>query len=623
VSSERDEASVDALPEEDRTGERRRKALAATRGPLLGWRRTMWGFVASTAGVAAVTALYFLPHHPPALIAGLLYLLVVVVATSLGGFWPGFTAAVLSCIPFDYFFMPPMNSFGPGTIANPGSAKLDTLIALGIFLAVAIVIVPVINREQNARARAVLTQERLEFLLEASEVLSSSLDSRRTLPDVIRLSVPTVADWAGAFLVGEANAIEPIAVAWSDPRSVRELEDPRPIDPAARIGLANVLRTGRSELYSRVPRELRETLSRDPGGFRLLTRERLRSYLAVPILAGGLAVGAIAMATGRSRRRLGRGDLALAEDMARRTSSAMENAMLYQERDHIARTLQRGLLPRALPEIPGIELAARYRAAGVGNEVGGDFYDVFDTGPGTWGAVVGDVSGKGPEAAAVTGLARHTIRALAAVERTPSRILAGLNERLVHEEAVERFVTVCYVGIEAGLDGVHLTVASGGHPPPVILRGTGEVEPVGGYGTLLGIFPDPTLLDRTVDLSRDETIVLYTDGLTEPFARESLEAGELGRLLADSVGLDAEAIADRLAEEVIKRSLEDRPEDPSLRLGDAALRDDVCILVLRAAEPPSAEASSRGAARETEGRPVAEAHAPANVGTAGGRDIGK
>src|SRR5207249_7256534 len=115
-------------------------------------------------------------------------------------------------------------------------------------------------------------------------------------------------------------------------------------------------------------------------------------------------------------------------------------------------------------------------------------------------------------AAAVTGLARHTIRALAAVEPSPSRILVRLNERLLNEEAVDRFVTVCYVRVRPGTLGTRLTVAAGGHPPPVVLRTNGAVEPVGGYGTLLGIFSDPTLLDRDVDLAPGETIVLYTDG---------------------------------------------------------------------------------------------------------------
>jgi serine phosphatase RsbU (regulator of sigma subunit) len=397
--------------------------------------------------------------------------------------------------------------------------------------------------------------------------------------------VPTVADWAAAFLLGLEGTIDPLVIAWADPRAVRELEEPKPLHSTAGIGVPNVLRTARPELHSRAPRALRESLSREPSGFRLLTRERLRSYLAVPIVVGDRAVGAIAMATGRSRRRLGRGDLALAEDLARRTSSAMDNAMLYEERDNIARTLQRGLLPRVLPEVPGLEVASRYRAAGLGNDVGGDFYDVFDAGPGTWGAVVGDVSGKGPEAAAITGLARHTIRALAAVEEAPSRILAGLNERLFNEEAVDRFVTVCYVRIRPSGTGVRLTVAAGGHPPPVVLRTNGTVEPVGGHGTLLGIFPDPTLVDRAVDLGAGETLVLYTDGLTEPFGRESLDVGRLGRLLMESAGMDAESIADRLERAVLDAS-------------GSAQRDDICILVLRAEPTASTEPPAATEARE-------------------------
>src|SRR5439155_23471108 len=139
-------------------------------------------------------------------------------------------------------------------------------------------------------------------------------------------------------------------------------------------------------------------------------------------------------------------DLALAEDLARRAATAIDLARLYDERSRVARKLQESLLPPSLPEIPGLQVAVRYQAAGEGTEVGGDFYDVFATGDGAWAAVIGDVCGKGAEAAGLTGLARHTIRAVAMQERSPAAILGRLNEAMLDDD--DRFCTVCYVRFE-------------------------------------------------------------------------------------------------------------------------------------------------------------------------------
>ena len=151
-------------------------------------------------------------------------------------------------------------------------------------------------------------------------------------------------------------------------------------------------------------------------------------------------------------------DLSLAEDLARRAGQAIENARLYEERDHIAHTLQQSLLPPELPDISGVELAARYLPAGEGNEVGGDFYDVFETGSGSWGVAIGDVCGKGAVAAAVMGLARYTLRAAAMREDRPSRILQTLNEAVMRQTTDGRFITVCYARVRPNPRAARLTV---------------------------------------------------------------------------------------------------------------------------------------------------------------------
>jgi serine phosphatase RsbU (regulator of sigma subunit) len=181
----------------------------------------------------------------------------------------------------------------------------------------------------------------------------------------------------------------------------------------------------------------------------------------------------------------------------------------------IARVLQTSLLPPHLPEIPGATLAAAYHPAWDGLQVGGDFYDVFTTGEGQWYLVIGDVCGKGAEAAAVTALARYTLRTAAAHRRSPAAILRWVGDAMLQGDAANG--RVCTIAC-AHLDltrGARLTVACGGHPLPVLRRASGEVELFGAPGTLLGLLPDVELQERTTDLHSGDAFVLYTDGLTE------------------------------------------------------------------------------------------------------------
>ena len=178
---------------------------------------------------------------------------------------------------------------------------------------------------------------------------------------------------------------------------------------------------------------------------------------------------------------------------------AIENSRLYTERTRIAHTLQVRLLPERLPEIPGVVLAARYRAAGELNEVGGDFYDVFPRSETDWALVVGDVSGKGAEAAAITALARYSLRTAAMEEGAPSDALRRLNQAMVGDGSTQ-FATVVLAYISAG-DGRRPgrpRVALGGHPPPLVLRTDGRIDAPGRYGVLLGMLDDPHLHDRDV-----------------------------------------------------------------------------------------------------------------------------
>jgi phosphoserine phosphatase RsbU/P len=249
----------------------------------------------------------------------------------------------------------------------------------------------------------------------------------------------------------------------------------------------------------------------------------------------------------------------------------IDNARLYTERSSIADTLQRSLMPAVLPAIPHVEVAARYRAAGDQNEVGGDFYDVFPSEEGVWTATIGDVSGKGAKAAALTALTRHTLYAAALRDSSPARNLAFLDEAMRRRaDGTASFSTVLYARVCPGRKSTALTIASGGHPPALILRADGRVEQIQAPGTLVGVLDGATFEEREARLGPGDLLLLYTDGAIE-LRRRDLSFGEreLERVLREHVG--------RSAEEVL-RAVAARIDE----LQDGSPRDDVALLALRA-----------------------------------------
>ena len=276
-------------------------------------------------------------------------------------------------------------------------------------------------------------EEAQRFLAESSRALARSLELDETLPEVARLVAATLADGCAIHLLedGELRLVG-----------------------ASR---GNLGRAGR-------PRRGARARHAAPVG-----RVGPDAMLAVPILVRDGSAGTITLYD----RAFSEPDIALAEDLGLRIGAAVDNARLYRTRAAIAQTLQQSLLPPELPEIPGIEIAAHYRPAGEGIEVGGDFYDVFSTGEHEWFAVMGDVCGKGAQAAAVTAMVRYTIRAAVMRNRSPAGILRWLNAAMLRQRA-GRFVTIAIARLELDDDGTVLaTVSSGGHPLPRILRSTG------------------------------------------------------------------------------------------------------------------------------------------------------
>ncbi len=420
---------------------------------------------------------------------------------------------------------------------------------------------------EHARLAARRANERLTFLSNATQLLASSLDYDETVSTLARLCVPDFADWAGVDLVETGGQIRQLVVVHEDPERLayaREIRDRHPLDLGEPRGLGNVLRTGVSEFYPEIPDEL---LEQAPEEQREIARNlQLSSVMIVPLEVRGAVLGAMTLAYAESGRHYDEQDLRMVEGLGRRAAIAIDNARIYHDRDHMARTLQRSLLPPAFPTIPGAELAARYEPFGDGHEVGGDFYDVFNVSEGEWGMVIGDVCGKGAEAAAVMGIARFTTRAIAMSERRPSTLLTGLNEALMQQTAGERFCTACYCRIRRDDTGFRATVSLAGHPLPLVLRANGSVHEVGTAGTFLGVFADVRLSDEAVDLFPGDALILYTDGV---LGRSDTVAGaELLPASARSVGSSAESIADALIAGIVERE-------------GGRFLDDVAVLVLR------------------------------------------
>src|SRR5215211_2168673 len=314
----------------------------------------------------------------------------------------------------------------------------------------------VVARDVTERARAEAERERLlhraAFLAEASAAFDAELDEERTLEALARLSVRELAETCVILAGGSVGAIRRVATVARDAvdeQRLRELVERYPFAERHTHPLLEVLATGQARVVEhpdgpQLPVE-------DARHRELVDHFTVQSTLLVPLTARGRTLGVMALGFGTV---VGREHLSLFEDLARRAALAVDNARLYEERANVARTLQRSLLPPGLPRVPGMELAARYRAAGEGNEVGGDFYDCFPTRDGDWALVIGDVCGKGAEAAAVTALARYTVRASATLHSDrPQVVLEDLNEAIRREVGHSRFCTVLYVALSPRADG--------------------------------------------------------------------------------------------------------------------------------------------------------------------------
>ena len=385
-------------------------------------------------------------------------------------------------------------------------------------------------------------QLRQAFLAEAGEALSSSLDYEETLQRVARLAVPQFADWCAVDLPDDRGTLQQVGLAHSDPERVewaRELRERYPPDPDAPTGNYEVMRSGTPQLYPEIPDELLVQAAQDEEHLALIRALNIRSGMAVPMITGGRVAGVMSFVFSDSGRVYREEDLAFAQELAARAATAIENAGLYTERAEVARTLQASLLPEELPAIEGWRLAADYRPGQRGADVGGDFYDVFAVEGGHM-LLLGDVTGMGVAAAALTSLVRHTAKTAAAFDPHPAAVLRHVNTALRQRPRIAPVTMVC-----GFLAGGSVTLAVGGHPPPLLRRAAGTTEKVGATGLLLGAVDAYVEAEEvTIELAPGDTLLLFTDGVT------------------DTPGLDS-----RFGDERLRATVERAPAEP-----DALLR---------------------------------------------------
>ncbi|NGN67577.1 SpoIIE family protein phosphatase [Streptomyces sp. A7024] len=423
----------------------------------------------------------------------------------------------------------------------------------------------------------------LSFLVEASDLLAGTLDRDQTLALMAQMTVPTLASWCAVYTIAEGAEPDLSYVLHEDEDRIDGLRalltrvtppDPVPA-PGARQWTApsdaahnSALRTSLRSLNLKGMSE--DAYLSDAAAPSLATASAVGGETVVlPLVARNRVIGQLVL--GKPTDEHFRQEiLELAEDLSRRAALALDNARLYSERTAISQSLQRSLLPPGLPKIGGVEVEVIYRAAGEGNEVGGDFYDLFPIRDGAYGFAIGDVCGTGPEAAAVTGLARHALRLLAREGFGGPAVLERLNSAILDEGARSRFLTLLYGELWPQADGsAVLKIVCAGHPLPLRLRPDGSVEPAAEPQPLLGVMDDLELYEERITLDPGDVLLCVTDGVTERREGSRMLGDDgLADVLHSCTGLTAGAVASR-----VLRAVERFAAEPA--------SDDMAILAMR------------------------------------------
>jgi serine phosphatase RsbU (regulator of sigma subunit)/ketosteroid isomerase-like protein len=403
------------------------------------------------------------------------------------------------------------------------------------------------------RARSRRVDRRFQILDDIARVADGGRSLEETLDAIATILVPEFGDFCTIDVI-EADRIRRAAVRVDGPGAEAIEKGLAERKPALQERLADAASAVRQEpkLFERVVEDDLRDVAQDEGDLEFLLAIGVRSFVTVELRARGRPTGMLSVGVSHSGRRFRQDDAHFASVLAGRVALALDNAGLFsdlerseRERTEIAETLQRGLLPPPLPHIPGWSLAAMYRPAGAENEIGGDFYDAFRI-AGGWMVVIGDVTGRGAQAASVTAHARYTLRTAAALTGDPVVALETLNRELL----VRRGAALCSVAAmaidEDPLQPVRLAVA--GHPPPLLVDGDSVVEATAS-GPVLGAFEDVAWGIEHTRVTPGQQLVVVTDGVTEAAGKE----GRFGerRLQAELAGVTSPALATQKLEGVL------------------------------------------------------------------------
>jgi serine phosphatase RsbU (regulator of sigma subunit)/PAS domain-containing protein len=342
------------------------------------------------------------------------------------------------------------------------------------------------------------------------------------------------------------------------------------IDPQPDTAPAQVYESGSAMLVAHA--EDPGILGNGPQGVPLLMALGATSLLCVPLSDGERSYGVLTLVAQAGHGPFVMADVGLVEELGEHLALAIRIDRLFRHRSEVADALQASLLPRRVRQIPGTRIAAAHVAATCNEEVGGDFYDVYPAHDG-WGIAVGDVCGKGEDAAAVTAAARHSIRAFAHLDAAPATVLRGTNEIMLAEEFGGRFVTAAVAYLEWRDRALHVSLASAGHPAALLIRPDGHVRALQGGGLPLGIFPDADPAVQELVLEPGDVLFLYTDGLTSACGPDMVYfEDQLTDRLAALAGEPPEVMVSRTREMV-------------LDFCRNSLRDDMTMLALQAGQP--------------------------------------
>jgi serine phosphatase RsbU (regulator of sigma subunit)/PAS domain-containing protein len=414
---------------------------------------------------------------------------------------------------------------------------------------------------------------RMDMITAVTRLLldNSTFSEAVTLQRCARLLAGEVASWVIIDVERTGLLRRQFVIGPHDEPSEELARRVRAVDPQPGSVPEQAYSAGTSILLAHV--EDADILGATPDGVPLLMLLGATSLLSVPVTDGATTYGALTLARTAGEGRFEIADLGLVEELGRHLGVAIRVDRMFRQRSVVAEALQESLLPARLPEVPGIDLSAAYTPASEGLEVSGDFYDVFPV-AGGWAITVGDVCGKGQEAAAMTAAARHAIRVLAHWNPDPADVLAKVNEVILAGDYEDRFVTAKLAYLRWDADRLRVTLASAGHPGPALVHPDGRVDLISGGGLPLGLFPDADPHPEVLELGEDDLLFFYSDGVT------------------DARSTDLRYFEDRLADELA--GLAGRPAAETARMVQSQvasfcqdeLRDDMTILVAKVKSPP-------------------------------------